>query len=108
MKRIAIPISILSVLMLGACAGTNSAGPPALSNPVAQQMAPYRPGSGVVQSVTPAPSLASAGGTTPGGVMQRLAIRMDDGRVLYVDTASTGFTPGTRVQLTENREIVRQ
>lgn len=109
MTKIAIPASILAALMLGACAGMKTpAGPPALSSPTGQQMAPYRAGNGVVQSVTPAPTLASAGGTAPGGALYRLGIRMENGGMLYVDTPSPDITVGTRVRLTENREIVRQ
>lgn len=111
MMKIAVPVSILAALMLGACASSNrpATGSSAAATP--QQMAQqthYRAGTGVVQSAAPAPSLASAGGTTPGGTMQRLGIRMDDGSMLYVDTPSTEFSAGTRVRLTENREIVRQ
>ena len=64
MNRIALPLSIITVSLLAACAaGPNSpAGPTASKGPVAQQM-PYYAGNGVVQSVTNAPSMASAGGT---------------------------------------------
>jgi hypothetical protein len=40
--------------------------------------------------------------------MQRLRIRMDDGRMMYVDTPSRDFQPGTRVQLSDASEIRRQ
>jgi hypothetical protein len=42
--------------------------------------------------------------------MQRLAIRMDDGRVQYVDMASGQDVPpvGSRVQLTPDFKIIRQ
>jgi hypothetical protein len=64
----------------------------------------YRPGTGVVQSMTRAPApmtgTAAAGGSAP---MYRLTIRMDDGRTQYIDTPSADFTQGTRVQLTEDR-----
>jgi hypothetical protein len=39
------------------------------------------------------------------GSLNRIGIRMDDGRMVYVDTASGDFAPGTRVQLSENFEI---
>jgi hypothetical protein len=39
--------------------------------------------------------------------MQRLSIRMDNGRMIFVDTSSSEFQPGTRVQLTESNEIRR-
>jgi hypothetical protein len=40
--------------------------------------------------------------------MQRLRIRMDDGRMLYVDTPSREFAVGTRVLLSDANEIRRQ
>ncbi len=127
MNRIALPLSVAAVSLLAACAaGPNSpAGPTAAKGPTAQQM-PYYAGTGVIQSVTPAPSMASAGGTvtTTGGTpvtttgsntnpadtsgLQRLGIRMDDGRMVYVDTSSRDFQPGTRVRLTNDRLIERQ
>jgi hypothetical protein len=33
---------------------------------------------------------------------------MDDGRMMYVDTPSRDFAPGTRVLLTDANEIRRQ
>jgi hypothetical protein len=126
MNRIALPLSIITVSLLAACAaGPNSpAGPTASKGAVAQQM-PYYAGNGVVQSVTNAPSMASAGGTvtTTGGSavtttganpaantsgLQRLGIRMDDGRMVYVDTSSRDFPVGTRVRLTSDRLIEKQ
>jgi hypothetical protein len=56
-------------------------------------------GSGVVQSVTLAAST--------GNPLKRIGIRMDDGRILYVDTPSPDFTVGTAVQLTDDQQINR-
>ena len=94
MARLAAPLFILAAA-LTAC----SSYPPSTANPniVTQEMA-YRDGSGVVQSVAPAPA---------SGVM-RLEIRMDDGRTQYVDVDSRDFAKGTRVQLSDNRYIVKQ
>jgi hypothetical protein len=39
--------------------------------------------------------------------MLRMAIRMDDGTVQYVDTDSRDFPVGTRVELTPDRVIRR-
>jgi hypothetical protein len=79
----------------------------------------YRPGTGVVESVNPAPLpfTAAAGGSAPasagmtgaaGERLNRLTIRMDDGRHQYIDTASSEFTRGTRVRLTDARLIEKQ
>lgn len=122
---IAAPVAIL----VAAFAGCTTPGPnsPASTSvaPVAQPVA-YWSGTGVVQSVTPAPGRVnagpSAGGSTVAGPnpsarspvattadsgLYRLGIRMDDGRMMYVDTPSRDFSTGTRVQLTENNEIRR-
>lgn len=132
MIRRALPLAILAALGLSACGtGPKRMGEPAPRAAAAPSQSPtqslaYRAGSGVVQSVTPAPRMASAGGTAPvtttraepvssagataPGQYQRLAIRMDDGRVQYVDMVAGPDVPpvGTRVQLTPDYKIVRQ
>lgn len=113
MMKVAAPLSILAVAVLAACAtGPNNPAAPS-SVPVTAQQMPYYAGTGVVQWMGPAPAMASAGPTAsrnpaaaPAG-MQRLGIRMDNGRMVYVDTSSPDFRPGTRVQLTDNFEIKR-
>lgn len=133
MIRSALPLAVLAALGLSAC-GTdpNNIATPAPSASASQvQPAPYRAGSGVVQSVTVAPSASGGGsasspvmttrsepvtsaGTTAtpvarAGQMQRLAIRMDDGRIQYVDMAGPDIPAvGTRVQLTPDHQILRQ
>lgn len=130
MTRVALPLSFAAALGLSACGSDPntmaSRGPaPSAAATQAPTLA-YTPGSGVVQSVTAAPRMASAGASAPGQVtttrsepvtsagatgstMQRLAIRMDDGRVQYVDMAGPDIPPaGTRVQLTPERHIIRQ
>jgi hypothetical protein len=37
--------------------------------------------------------------------MRRLEIKMDNGQVQYVDTASSEFAKGTRVSLTDDKII---
>lgn len=74
----------------------------------------YRPGTGVIESVTRAPEpftsttgTAAAAGATAAAPDQlyRLAIRMDDGRMQYIDTSESGFARGMRVRLTDGRLI---
>jgi hypothetical protein len=115
MNRLAFaaPIAILAAL----AAGCSSPGP---QNPASASIKPvehpFQAGSGVVQAVTPAPGPIAAGPRTgsdkvaPAGDsgLQRLRIRMDDGRMMYVDTPSRDFQPGTRVQLSEANEIRKQ
>lgn len=114
MTRLALaaPIAILAAVLAG-CSSSPRTPQVVTVKPVAQ---PYIAGTGVVQDVKPAPAPLVAGqenparapataGSTTG--MQRLAIRMDNGRMLYVDTPSSEFQKGTRVQLTEANEIRR-
>jgi hypothetical protein len=115
MNRLAFaaPVAILAALV----AGCSSPGP---SNPASASITPvehpYRAGTGVVQAVTPAPGPIAAGPRTSteripaakDSGLQRLRIRMDDGRMMYVDTPSQDFQPGTRVQLSDANEIRRQ
>ena len=93
------PFAIAAVALLGAC----SANPPQPTTPnIATIVHPMRAGTGVVQAVMPAPIMAgataSAGSSEP---MQRLEIKMNDGRVQYVDTKSGELAKGDRVQLSE-------
>ncbi|HEV8105922.1 MAG TPA: hypothetical protein VGP97_00260, partial [Burkholderiales bacterium] len=89
---LAVPITVTAALF----AGCTSRGPenpaPVAVTPIEQ---PYRAGTGVVQAVTPAPGTVVAGPDTSArspvaaseAGLQRLRIRMDDGRMMYVDTA---------------------
>jgi hypothetical protein len=129
MIRTVLPIAAVAVLVLAGCSSspTTTAKPataPAAPTPTTQTL-PYQPGSGVVQSITVAPSAASTGAsgapvtTTRGepvrsagataGTMHRLAIRMENGRTQYVDMAGAEIPAvGTRVQLTPDYKIIRQ
>jgi len=123
MTRLALvaPIAVLTALFAG-CASRGPAEPaPVAIKPIEL---PYHAGTGVVQAVTPAPKAVVASGPTASAAtapatsarspavvsqmeMQRLRIRMDDGRTLYVDTPSRDFAAGTRVQLSDTNEIRR-
>jgi hypothetical protein len=100
MVRLAVPLSILALATLSAC----TTPPPTGAAPnIVTHVHPYRAGTGVVQAVMPTPAMAAAGGSAE--PMQRLEIKMDDGRIQYVDTSSRELTKGTRVQLTEDKLI---
>ena len=118
----AAPVAILALLLAGCTSRGPGTSESASIKPVEQ---PYRAGTGVVQAVTPAPApiragaSSSAGSSAPAATsrgptgaadsgLQRLRIRMDDGRMVYVDTPNRDFAPGTRVQLSEANEIRRQ
>src|SRR4249920_2006220 len=111
MTRLALaaPIAILAGFVAG-CASQGPANPASVAvTPIEQ---PYRAGTGVVQAVTPAPGPMAGGANTsarnPAAGLQRLSIRMDDGRTQYVDTSSRDFAPGARVLLSDANEIRRQ
>ena len=103
MLKAAAAVSILAV-GLAACASrspdaVSAAGATAPGGKIVTQTIPYRPGTGVVQRVARAPNTREP--------LSVLAIRMDDGRMQYVDTASD-VPVGSRVQLTPDHKIIRQ
>jgi hypothetical protein len=89
------PVALAAIALLGACSNT----PPRSTTPtIATIVHPLRAGNGVVQAVMPAPTMlsASAGSSE---ALQRLEIKMSDGRMQYVDTRSSEIAKGDRVQL---------
>lgn len=119
-----------SLAIIAAVAGISACSSPAQrdgyvsslspSANIASQEWPYRAGTGVVVSTKPAPmagatansNTAAAGSnntvpaaSTASGPMQRMLIKMDDGNLQYVDTASSEFQQGTRVELSADRTI---
>jgi hypothetical protein len=86
--------ALAAVAVLGACSAT----PPASNTPrVVTNDNPLRPGTGVVQSVTPTPTMVPSAGTSE--PLRRLEIKMSDGRMQYIDTPSREIARGDRVQL---------
>ena len=65
---------------------------------VAPAPAPLRAGYGRIDSITPIPASAAAGGTSP-RPDKRIGLRMDDGTIQYVDTAAVGLAVGQRVEI---------
>jgi hypothetical protein len=117
MNRLALaaPVAVLAAVLAG-CSSPGPGKPESASAGVKPVEQPYRAGTGVVQGVTPAPGPIAAGPRTGSDKvppakdsgLQRLRIRMDDGRMMYVDTPSRDIQPGTRVQLSDANEIQRQ
>lgn len=68
---------------------------------VAPTPAPLRIGTGFVDSITPAPQSAAAGGTA-GSSTKRIGVRMADNTVQYLDTRATGLKVGDRVEVTSD------
>jgi hypothetical protein len=94
MKR-ALPVVILAAALLPAC----QSNPPPQQVAVQPSVMAYQPGTGVVQRVFPTPASAN---------LNRLEVKMDNGTVQYIDTDSRDFQRGTRIALSENREIRKQ
>lgn len=108
MVRLAAPLSLAVATVLGACAAPPpQQGGPAVPKQIVTNVHPYYPGTGVVQSVIPAPAPATAAAGSSAEPMQRLEIKMDSGVVQYVDTTSRDFKRGTRVRLSEDRILSR-
>jgi outer membrane lipoprotein SlyB len=110
--KAALTLSILAAALAG-CAGnepnvSSTSGLDKRGEPVVRQL-PYKPGTGVVQSWSQAPSPAAgaSGRVDPASGTLRMAVKMDDGTVQYVDTDSRDFPVGTRVRLTEDKMITR-
>lgn len=129
MNKLAFPLSIGALAVLGACTTYEPASPapvvitqppvvtaPAgtvLVPPVAQtpvvvpQTAALRPGHGRIEAVSIIPSAGSAstGASAPSG--HRLAVKMDDGTLQYVDTSAINLAVGDRIELTRDGYIRR-
>jgi hypothetical protein len=135
MTKLALPLSILAAAGIAACTSPSSPQQPisATAAPIVPQKVAYHPGTGVIQNVLlyPAPLGSATGGTATGatghvasttaneqpeprvgvpssstGRLVRLAIKMDSGGdIQYVDTDSSQFTKGMRVELTPDGMI---
>jgi hypothetical protein len=95
-----LPLAVIATAAaLGAC-GT----PPQQPAPrIVTNVIPYAPGNGVVQAVFAAPT-GQAPASSSAEPMARLEIKMDNGKIQYVDTASN-IARGKRVELTPDRQI---
>ena len=107
MTRTAASLAILT-LGLAACAAQ---GPGPTEARVATQQVPYHSGQGVVIAAKPEPGPvgAATGGsaapTAAAGAPYRLAVKMSDGSVQYVDIDSPDIAVGSRVELGADRTI---
>lgn len=110
MKKLAIPLSILTVAAAAGCTTYEVARPANTftSASIAGQPVAYRAGAGTVTKIAYSPSYSAAAGgstvTTPSR-LNRLTIRMDDGAVQYLDTDSSEFRSGMRVELLPDRTV---
>lgn len=120
MHRIALPLSLATLALAGACSSYDPvapapapvvyAAPPVVVQPQAAapvyvpQPSAIRAGHGRVESINPLPTSAATGS---GSVrpMKRIGLKMDDGAVQYVDTAAENLSIGQRIELTRDGHI---
>src|SRR5688572_10192649 len=132
MRKIYLPLSLVSLAVLGACATSDPVTPapapvivtpaPVVTTPpppstvvippAATSTAPVvvaatpvlRAGEGRIASISALPPSAAAGGSAK---MQRIGLRMNDGTFQYVDTAAEGLFMDQRVEITTDGQIRR-
>ena len=101
-----IPFALAAVAVLGACSMMSP--PPGNTTPnIVTNVNTLRPGTGVVQTVTPTPGTSITAGSGSSEPLQRLEIKMSDGRLQYIDTPSREIAKGDRVQLSSDNVIRR-
>ena len=134
MRKIYLPLSLVSLAVLGACATSDPVTPapapvvvttpaPVVATPpppatvvvppAAATTAPVvvaatpvlRAGEGRIEAISALPPSAAAGGSSR--KVQRIGLRMDDGSFQYVDTAAEGLFMGQRVEITTDGQIRR-
>ena len=128
--KLAIALSALALTGLAACttyyepspgAVTSTGGSPVLSpgssaptttvTPPAGQISAYRPGFGIVESISlvTLPASASAGASLPAvtGGPYRMTLRMDDGTIQTVISDTRAVLVGDRVQIMPDGRLVR-
>lgn len=121
--KLALAVSALAAAGLAGC--TTYYDPPP-SQPVAVAPAPvtpvtpvapassigsYRPGFGIIESISlvTLPASASAGGTLPPVVSgpYRMTLRMDDGNIQTVIQDTRAFLVGDRIQIMSDGRLIR-
>ena len=94
------PFALAAIALLGACTAPQS------SPNIVTNVNTLRPGTGVVQAVMPTPGVTSATASSS-APLQRLEIKMSDGRLQYIDTPSREIVKGDRIQLSSDNVIRR-
>jgi hypothetical protein len=128
MSKIFLPVSLIALAVLAACATSDPVTPapapvivvpapvvtaPAPGTVVVPQVAAapvvvpmptaIQPGFGRIETITALAASAAAGGTVK--PLRRIGIKMENGTVQYVDTAAEGLSIGERVELTRDGHI---
>ena len=118
MRKLYLPLSLTALGVLAACASSDPVTPAptaVIVQPapvVVQQPATVvtttsaiRAGHGRIESITPLPQSAAAGGSAK--QLKRTGIKMDDGTVQFVDTPADNLSVGERVELTSDGQLRR-
>ena len=133
MIRFALPVCMLAAIGMAGCATyydpppatpvTSASGAPVVNTAPSAPAVPavaaapasaYRPGAGIVESISlvsvPAAGSASAGGTARPAASgpYRVTTRMDDGSVQTILLNNRAFLVGDRVQVASDGQLVRQ
>jgi hypothetical protein len=89
----------------------SSAAPVVSSSATPVSPSAYRPGSGIVESISlvTLPASATAGGTLPPVVSgpYRVTLRMDDGSIQTMIVDNRAFLVGDRVQIMSDGRLIR-
>jgi hypothetical protein len=120
MIRFALPVCMLAAIGMAGCTTyydpppstpvTSASGAPVVTT--APSASAYRPGVGIVESISlvTLPASASAGGTAAPAAAgpYRVTTRMDDGSVQTILLNNRAFLVGDRVQVASDGQLVRQ
>ena len=123
MIRFALPVCMLAAIGMAGCTTyydpppavvTTAPSTPAVPAVAAAPASAYRPGAGIVESISlvsvPAAGSASAGGTARPAASgpYRVTTRMDDGSVQTILLNNRAFLVGDRVQVASDGQLLRQ
>jgi predicted component of type VI protein secretion system len=119
MSRLRLSVCTLAAFGMAGCTTYYDPPPPVAVTPTtgapgSSASSAWKPGAGVIQTIslaTPAvQASASAGGTTSSAVSgpYRVSLRMDDGTVQTLLVDNRAFLVGDRVQVTPEGRMIRQ
>jgi len=124
MSRLRLSLCTLAAFGMAGCtthydppppvAVTTTTGAPVTSAGSSVPASAWKPGAGVIQTISlgapAAQASASAGGTTSSAVSgpYRMVLRMDDGTVQTLVVDNRAFLVGDRVQVTPEGRMIRQ
>jgi hypothetical protein len=114
-NKLARGLPVLGAAALAACSSYEpyyTSTPAPNAPPVITATAPYRLGTGTVESVAllRAPgerASASSGGSIPRRASYRVAVRMDDGSLQLIDQDNSDFQVGDRVRIIGSGRVIR-